>query len=111
MQRCTLNTSPNTSILNQQPVATNSIQDSLITGNYKKARDEMKRVCLLPTIDATRAITLDKSPLNNMPCTVVRKQSSLPVLFSNFTKTHKRAKHISTDVHIDSTTEKDKLLN
>lgn len=111
-----LTTSVETETL-MQPIDVNEsdveeFKENILSGNYNTARDQMRKACIIPTINTDHAIVLDKGSSTEMPRTVVRRQSKLPNIFRHFTPVHKGSKrHLAAhETFAERTTEKDKLL-
>lgn len=54
------------------------ITNSIISGNYRLARENMKQLYLQPTIDSHRAVILDKGSLTDLPRSIIRQQTTVP---------------------------------
>lgn len=75
-------------ILKHQEADGVTIQENIIQGRYNIARHKMQQMCQKPIIDHKRAYELDKGDPNSLPTAIVQKQSALPILVGN----HSRSK-------------------
>lgn len=55
-----------------------TLTNTIIEGNFALARENIKKVCLQPSVDTSRAMVLDRGSQSGIPKTIIRQQTSLP---------------------------------